>query len=126
MTVRGQDPFQVQALANKWAEVFIRENGELFVSEAARSHDFIGRQVEAVQEDLARAQGARLEHLRQHPLDRLQARAGVMENRYQALLSQLLQKQAELFRQRQRVESLDGALSRESKRPGVPALYILR
>lgn len=114
MTVRGQDPAQVQAIANKWAEVFIRENGELFVSEAARSHDFLGRQVEAVQLDLAQAQEARLGHLRQHPLDRLQARAGVLESRYQASLSQLLQKEAELVQQRQRVDSLDEALSRES------------
>ena len=77
MTVRGGDPGRLQRIANKWAEVFVQKNSELFATEAARSYDFILVQYEETQDALRKQEEERAQFIGQNPLALLQDERGL-------------------------------------------------
>ena len=77
MTVRGRPPGRLQRIANKWAEVFVQKNSELFATEAARSYDFILVQYEETQDALRKQEEERAQFIGQNPLALLQDERGL-------------------------------------------------
>ena len=67
----------MQRIANKWAEVFVQKNSELFATEAARSYDFILVQYEETQDALRKQEEERAQFIGQNPLALLQDERGL-------------------------------------------------
>lgn len=113
MTVKGDDPVLIQKIAAKWAEVFQRENAELFVSEAARSFDFLQAQYNLTKDSLTAKQNEKLVYQRQHPLPALEAQQRALIEKYGEDLSLIEAKSAALVTAQSRLENAQAAIARE-------------
>ena len=91
MTVRGKSPLMVQRIANKWAEVFVQKNSELFTIQAGRSYEFILEQYEETQDALREQGEKRVQFIGGHPPelmeDELKIKRSDLEQRQNALLN---------------------------------------
>jgi uncharacterized protein involved in exopolysaccharide biosynthesis len=72
LVVRGEDPGQLKDIAEKWAEVFVQTNSQLFATEAARSYDFILAQYNESQVTLRKLGEERAGFMAVNPLALLQ------------------------------------------------------
>jgi capsular polysaccharide biosynthesis protein len=68
MTVRGRDPALLKRIADKWAEVFVQKNSQLFSTEAARSYEFILAQYNETQAALRKLEEDHTRYLAEVPL----------------------------------------------------------
>ena len=74
MTVRGGDPLLTKHIADKWEELFVEQNAQLFATEAARSHEFVAKQYKETQEALRAEEEKRLAYQQQNLLGPLPSR----------------------------------------------------
>lgn len=77
MTVRGGDPALLKRIANKWAEVFIRKNSELFATEAGRSYQFVLAQFQDIQDALRKLANERVQFIAENPPELLSDELGL-------------------------------------------------
>jgi uncharacterized protein involved in exopolysaccharide biosynthesis len=68
MRVRGEDPPLLKRIADKWAELFIQRNAQLFAAETARSYDFILAQYKETQGELNKLEAERAQYVGENPL----------------------------------------------------------
>ncbi len=112
-TVRGTDPQLVTEIANKWAELFIQVNAQLFASETARSYEFILFQYNENKQALELKTRERLAYLRESPLQPLVSELSVVIDEFEEFRSQLESKRAALVATQATLDSLETALAGE-------------
>lgn len=110
MTVSGGDPKLVKQVADKWAEVFVRRNAQLFATEAARSYDFVASQYQETQTALQARQVEKLAYQKANPLPSLQSQAEVNATRHREFLSRLQSDRAALAEAQGRLAYYEAAL----------------
>ena len=113
--VRGTDPQLVKDIADKWAELFVQRNAQLFATESARSFEFILSQYDENQQALELKRQERLTYQQQNPVQVLQSELTVLTGKFEEFLSQLEGKRAAMIAAGASVESLSEALAKESQ-----------
>ena len=113
MTVRGQDPKLLKGIADKWTEAYVERNSQLFLTEAARSFEFVGSQYEVLKKDLRAKQEEKRAYLQENPLTAPQSRFKVFTAKYEDFLGQLQNKRAALVEAQARLESAEEAFRAE-------------
>ena len=66
LSVRGHNPVQIRDIADKWADLFIQENKDLFSSETARSYDKWQELVSASENELRQLEEESLAYAREN------------------------------------------------------------
>ena len=115
MTVKGGDPRLLERAANKWAEIFIEENSQLLVAEAASSFEFVSTQYQETQKALYAKQEEKLAYQRGHQLAPLVGQLNVSEATFQEFLGQLQSKRAALVRGQAQLQSAEEAFAGETR-----------
>ncbi len=114
MKVRGNDPSQIRAIADAWAEIFIEKNADLFASSTAQSYEFIAARYEEVGEELKEKEQQRLELLKANPTTTLESEIAALTAVYKNQLTQLQNKKATLAAQEEKLSALEKELSGRS------------
>jgi hypothetical protein len=104
MTVRGGDPELLKHIAEKWAEVFVEKNSQLFASEAARSYDFILVQYRETQAALQKLGEEGQRFLDENPIPLLKDEQETKRDDLKLYQDTLLNLSAELALKRQEYE----------------------
>ncbi len=115
LEVKGSDPAKLQNIANKWAELFIQRNTDLFASETSRSFEFISRRFSKVEQELKTVEKEKLEFNKENPLQVLKSEVSVLKGRYENFLSNLEDKKATLAEKKARLDSLQKTLDEEPR-----------
>ena len=114
ITVRGGDPQQIKRIADKWTEVFIRENTELFISESARSFQFVEERYQDIQTELQKKQQEIVDDLHDNPLPILRIQLEVFTRKLSDFLTQLESKRADLVSSGAELASATQELAKET------------
>ena len=112
MKVRGNDPAQVKAIADAWAELFIEKNADLFASSTAQSYEFIAARYEEVGKELKEKERQRLELIKANPTTSLESELAALTAVYKNQLTQLHNKKAALIAQREKLSALEEEVSK--------------
>jgi uncharacterized protein involved in exopolysaccharide biosynthesis len=111
MRVRGEDPALLKRIADKWADLFIQRNAQLFAAETARSFEFISSQYEETRKALQAKQEAKLAYQKANPLTSLQSQLEVSTASYTGFFSQLQANRAALADAQARLAYFDKTLA---------------
>ena len=90
LSVRGNDPDQIKDIADMWADSFIKENKDLFSSEAARSYDNWLELLSAKEQELAQVQQVALVYARENSENLLQEQLIILVLDLEILSARLL------------------------------------
>lgn len=115
MRVLGEDPYLLEKIATKWAELFIERNSQLFASEASRSYDFLQVQNERVTREGEALQSDHLNYTRDNPLGVLNSDLSTVLARYQVLSKHLKESESNLFAASERQRYYTAVLSARTK-----------
>ena len=98
LSVRGNNPKQIQEITNTWADAFIKENKDLFSSEAARSYDKWLELLTAKEQELEQEQELALAYVRENSENLLQEQLYILEQDLKNVSSRLLVLKEEVAR----------------------------
>ena len=90
LSVRGNNPKQIQDITNTWADTFIKENKDLFSSEAARSYDKWLELLTAKELELEQEQETALAYVRENSENLLQEQLYILEQDLKNVSARLL------------------------------------
>ena len=110
LSVRGNNPNQVKDIADRWADAFIKENKDLFSSEAARSYDKWLELLTAKEQELDKAQEAALAYAQENSANLLQEQLPIVGHDLENLSARLLVLKEEVARAQARKTVLSNEL----------------
>lgn len=113
MTVTGDDPKQASEIANKWADVFIRKNAELFITEAGHTYNLLTAQLDENKKKLTDVEGRRLAYLDANRLATLESDLKVTSSKYEEFSSQIHNKRAFLVETQATLQNAEAAFAKE-------------
>ncbi|MBH74248.1 MAG: hypothetical protein CL896_00460 [Dehalococcoidia bacterium] len=90
LSVRGNNPKQIQDITNTWADAFIKENKDLFSSEAARSYDKWLELLTAKEQELEQEQETALAYVRENSENLLQEQLDILAQDLKNVSARLL------------------------------------
>lgn len=115
MTVRGSEPQELRAIANKWAELFIERNSRLLATATAQSYDFISQMFAETDRRLREKERERKEHQQQNPVETLQSEIAVLTSGYESFLTELHSKRLALVTTSAELQKIEQALIDEPR-----------
>ena len=98
LSVRGNNPNQVKDIADRWADAFIKENKDLFSTEAARSYDKWLELLTAKEQELGKAQEAALAYVEENSTNILGEQLHILEFDLESVSARLLVLKEEVAR----------------------------
>ena len=115
MTVafRGNEPLLVKRMADKWVELFMNRNANLFSTEAIKSYQFINTQYNEIKEKLDLKREQRRVFTVTNPVEIERARRGILMGRYNEFFGQLQTKRAQLVGAKAKLASSQRAIADE-------------
>ena len=111
LSVRGNNPNQVKDIADRWADAFIKENKDLFSTEAARSYDKWLELLTAKEQELDKAQEAALAYVEENSTNILGEQLHILEFDLESVAARLLVLKEEVARAQARKTVLSNELS---------------
>ncbi len=106
MTVRGNDPEEVEEIAEMWGTLFIEKNTELLSTRTAQSYEFISDRYNEVKTELKNKEEEKIAYQKENPLSSLITEFNVLNSTYDKQLSLLQEKRLELEERKTRLVNL--------------------
>lgn len=94
---QGTNPPLLKQLGDKWMEIFLKRNANLFATESAKSYEFIFKHYSEMEKKLSVEREQRRAYLVTNPLETEKSRRAILMGRYSDFFGQLQTKRAQLI-----------------------------